>query len=527
MKLLQRRALLGLLVGACALAFPGMAAASSEDPSLSLTPSGPAGATGQTLSYGVSLSQSTDYLTSLTTIFPAGMLMDSTIAGGQCLAARSALTACQIATGSVNPSGTSAAEYLVAPPRSGDVAGVLLQVGSSSAVADVTVRTADAGFDVAFSNLPPSINNLRLELSDLRLPSSCAAEQMTVDTTSSTGSGTAGAPFTSTGCSSQPYAPKLSAQINGVGNGGAEVVATVAQNAGEAANKSITLDLPSSLTPNVLADAGCLQGTSCAIGTASALTSLEPPQALANGTVTLGGSLFAPTITVAFPPPYTLSFTGDVNLSSDSVTVPDVPDVPITSLSLDIKNTPYGPAFLTSCQAGDLGAGFTGQGGQTSNASAPISYGGSCAVGPPSASSSLSGLGSGKPALKLHVTRGSNAAKIAKLVITLGNGLSFSSAGLVKKCTGHGHHQRCRTVGKGLSISGAKLATVKLRGGKLVLVFRHAVSQVRITVHGPLLRESKTLRRRVKKHKINNLRVTVKVYDQTGKGTTISLYPQA
>ena len=45
------------------------------------------------------------------------------------------------------------------------------------------------------------------------------------------------------------------------------------------------------LQANLLGDAGCLQGTPCQIGTASATTPLAPPQALAHGTVILGGSL--------------------------------------------------------------------------------------------------------------------------------------------------------------------------------------------------------------------------------------------
>jgi hypothetical protein len=534
MRLLRRRALLGLLVGGCALAFPGMAAA-NVTPTLTITPNGPAGATGQTLTYDLSFaSTGGDTVKSLTTSSPAGMLADSTIDNDQCLVSFSTSSACQVASGTATigaTSGIPAAEYLEPAPSSADVAGVALYINGSQAgnTADVTVRPGDAGLDVAFTNLPPEpLSALDLTLTGLRLPSSCSTEQMTVNTVSAgADSESTSADYASTGCPSQTYAPKVTAQINGIGNGGAEVIANITQNADEAASKSITLDLPSSLTPNVLADASCLQGTSCPIGTASALTPLAPPQALANGTVTLGGSLIAPTITVAFPAPYDLSFTGEVNLSSNSVTVPDVPDVPITSLSLDIKNTPHGPAFLTNCQAGSLGAGFTGQGGQTSNSSAPISYGGSCAIGPPSASSSVSGLGSGHPVLKLKVTRGSNATKIAKVAIALGKGLSFSSAGLVKKCTGHGRHQKCKLVGEGLSISGAKLATIKLRGGKLVLAFKHAVSEVKITVRGPLLAESKNLRRKVKKHKIKKLSVTVKVYDQTGKRTAILLYPRA
>ena len=102
--------------------------------------------------------------------------------------------------------------------------------------------------------------------------------------------------FTPTGCSDLTYAPKLSATITKDKNdSGAAMVTGITQAATESASKTIVLQLPKGLTPNVTADVPCLSGTGCKVGTATATSPAVPNAALANGTVTLGGSATAPT----------------------------------------------------------------------------------------------------------------------------------------------------------------------------------------------------------------------------------------
>jgi hypothetical protein len=554
--LFHRRVLLGLLAGACALAFPAVAAA-AINPNLVISPSGPAGATGQTVAYNLSFSASPagDSPATIINHFPAGMLADSTINNDQCLASTNYTAACQIANGTVTviegvtPTPLPAAEYLVpAPNPATDVAGVQLMVNAGSGFvpsgppADVTVRPNDAGLDVKFSDIPgptngaqPPISDIQLNLTDERLPSSCAAETMTVNTVSEAGSNETSnaAPYQSTGCPAQAYNPQVSANVTAVGNGGADVSAAISQAADEAASQSIELDLPSSLQPNLFADIGCFsQPNGCLIGNASALTPLAPPQALANGTVTLGGSVSAPTITVAFPAPYALSFTGAVNIGNNTVLVSGIPDVPITSLKLNITHSQFGEAFTTSCAASTLVAKFHGQGGQSSTVNAPVNYGTSCqpsvTVGKPAGTASVKGLSSGKPVLHVHVTHGSNAPNVSSVAITVGSGLKFSKKAFVKKCTGHGHHKKCTTKVKGLSVTGGKIKKVVLHGsGRIVITFTHAVSAASITMRSPLLTESKGLQKKAKKHKVKSVKVVLKVTDAKGTRTTITLKAKA
>jgi hypothetical protein len=498
-----------------------------------------------------------DAVKNVTLTYPAGLLADATINNDACLASSTPSTACQLASGTATlpgPKYVPAYEDLVAPPNAGDAAGLALLVDGTApanevAVADVTVVQPDAHLKIAFKNLPaasvstPPISDLNLSptahlgpgsVNYLRLPSSCspANVQLDVDYQGLTAPSTTQSsqkPLSVTGCSAQGYSPNVTAKVNAFSNGGAEIIASITQGASEAASKALEIDLPSSLSPNLLADAPCVEGTPCQIGTASAITPLAPPIALAHGAVTLGGTITAPTMTVSFPAPYALSFVGQVNLSTGAVTVTGIPDVPITSLSLDITHTSQGYAFNTTCAPSNIGVNFTGQGGQSKTVSAPIVYSGCTQPapkpGPPTATGSLKGLGSKKPVLNVSVTHGSNAPDIKTVSLVIGSGLKFSKAALHKHCTGHGKKRKCsgKVKAKGLSISGASVKSVKVTGGKLVLTLGAPVGSSAIKVAGPLLTESKGLRKRVKKHKVKTLSVVVKVTDANGTRTTIPL----
>ena len=166
-----------------------------------------------------------------------------------------------------------------------------------------------------------------------------------------TPTGSASGSFTPTGCASLPYAPVLSAsETKDAKDNGATLVFTITQAANEAASKTIALKLPSGLGVNLSADVLCLTGSGpgCAVGTATATSPLIPSAALSNGTITLGGSATAPTITIAFPA-FGITLVGDVSLASGTVTINNVPDVPLTSLNLNITGPNGQKAFTTSC----------------------------------------------------------------------------------------------------------------------------------------------------------------------------------
>ena len=158
---------------------------------------------------------------------------------------------------------------------------------------------------------------------------------------------TATAPLTVTGCSGLPYAPTLAvSEAKDAEDPGATLGLDITQAANEAASKTIILKLPSGIGVNVATDARCLTGanTGCLIGSATATSPLAPMSS--TGTVKLGGSKSSPTVTVAFPAPFVLTLVGDVNVTAGTVTINNVPDVPLTDLKPMITGPNGRKAFL-------------------------------------------------------------------------------------------------------------------------------------------------------------------------------------
>ena len=523
MAIRARRALIGLATTAAVLALPAVAAAA---PLLTVTQSTTtAGTSPATVSFNSTFTSAPN---DVTFALPAGLLANANQGGGACLAATTLTTACQVGSGTVTSGAGPAAPvnlYLVPAPAAGDAAGVALVQGSTTlSTAAVTVRSTDGGLNVAFSNLSgDAITALNVQLTTLRMPSSCPTTPANVTLTADGASTTA--PLNVTGCSTQTYQPALSASITkDAHDAGGELVLGITQGATEAASKTITLGLGSSVTPNVGADLGCLAGTACTIGTATATSPLLPNAALASGTVTLGGSATTPTIAVSFPAPFAMTLDGAVNLATNSVTFSNVPDLPLTSLTLTVTGPSGQKAFnITSCAPGTVTGSFSGQGGQSSNSSAAIKF--SNCPNAPKASGSSSGLATGHPSLKVKVSHSSGGANIASLAVGLPSGLSFARSAISTKktCTTSKGKKKCTTTTliKGLGVSGASVKSVALKGGKLVITLKKAVGSVTVSLSGPVLSESKALQTSVKKHKTKTVKVTLKVTD--AKHTTTSV----
>ncbi len=321
----------------------------------------------------------------------------------------------------------------------------------------------------------------------------------------------------------------LSAAITRDSNdNGAAITVGITQGATESASKSIVLQLPKGLSPNVAADAPCLNATGCKIGTATATSPLVPSVALANGTVTLTAQGTTPSITVSFPAPFAISLTGAVNLNNNSVTFANVPDVPLTALTLNVTGPSGGKAFQTDCAPANLGGTFTPQSGTAAKTvSAAIKFT-NCAL-KPTLGGSTSGLASGHPKLKFKITHGKGAPNVATVALGLPRGLSFSRSAFVKHrtCTkaSKGKKAKCATTTliKGLGIAGGKAKSVAIRGGKLVITLKKPSAKLTITTSGPLVSESKSLQTQVKKHKTKTLKFSVKVTDAKHASTTVSL----
>lgn len=539
MSLRPRRALLGLVTAAAVLALLPAVASATITPALTLNQTaGTTAASTTTIGFNATFSPTPgDSVKDLTLAFPAGLLANENIAGGACLASATPSAACQVGTGTVTTSALGTQNvtlYLVAPPKPTDVGGVAVVLGTSpgtpTSVADVSLGAT--GLSVAFTNLPNlGISAINASLTGLRLPTSCptpaANVTLTADSQLAATPATTTAPLTVSGCSGLPYSPKLTAAIAADSKGNAALTLVITQAANEAASKTIAVAFPSGLTPNAGPLIPCLNATGCKIGTATATSPLIPGAALGTGTVTLSGSVSAPTFEVAFPAPLALTINGIVNLSTNSVTFSNVPDIPLSSLTLNITGPNGQRAFTTNCKPANVTGTFTAQGGQTHTSTAPITFSG-CVV-KPSVSASTGGLATGHPTLKFKVAHGSGGPNVASMAIGLPSGLRFSHSAFVTKktCVTKSKKKKCTTTTliKGLAISGAKAKSVSLKGGKLVITLKKAAGSVTISVSGPLVTETTGLQTQVKKHKVKTLNFTLTVTDtkHTTTSTTLKL----
>ena len=525
--------MLGLLIAAGALAALPATAFADFTPMLSLnqtagTTAGSSPATG----FNATFTSSTgDSVKDVTFALPQGLLANENIAGGACLISSTPSASCQVGSGTID-SVQPVTLYLVAPPKPADVGGLALVLGSTpttpASVADVTLGST--GLSVAFSNLAasPPINSLSITLNNLRLPTSCPSTPANVTMTADSQQGVSASPVTAplsvTGCSGLSYSPNLTAAVAANSSGDAVLTLGITQTAAESANKTIVLTFPSGLTPNDTPLIPCLTSSGCTIGTATATSPLVP--IALNGTVTLGGSVSSPTFAIVFPAPFNTTINGAVNLETNSVTFSNVPDIPLTALTLDITGPSGGRAFTTNCQAANVAGSFTAQGGQTHSASAPITYTG-CQK-KPTATGSTSGLAKGHPKLKLKVVHGTGAANVAMVAIGLPSGLKFSRSAFVshRTCTTlKNKKKKCTTTTliKGLGISGGKAKSVSLKGGKLVIALKKASGSATFTLSGPLVTETKTLQTKVTKHKAGKLTFTLKVTDANKTATTVAV----
>jgi hypothetical protein len=102
-------------------------------------------------------------------------------------------------------------------------------------------------------------------------------------------------------------------------------------------------------------------------------------------------------------------------------------------------------------------------------------------------------------------------------------GLKFARSAIVssKTCVTNSGKKKCTTTTliKGLGVSGASAKSVALNGGNLVITLKKAARSVTFDLTGPVLTESGSLRRGVKKHKVKSVTVALKVTD-AGRTTT-------
>jgi hypothetical protein len=553
----MRVALAGLLAAAVAAIFPAVSAATIT-PRLALnqsagTTAGSSPASGFDVNFtplsgvgGGALGEvGGDSVRNLSISLPDGFLINLAADGGACVVASTPRPSCQIASGVVNgPGGRAVSMYMVAALKPSDIAGVEMTIeGGSTVIGELTLGTSpEIGLDLSFSNLAPGITELQFTLNSARLPTTCTPKNVTVGAQSWQGSsGIATAPLTVTGCSSLPYSPTVAATVTKEPvNSGAVLATSFFQPPGDSATSALQFAIPSGLKINRVLQP-CFQEKPCTVGTVSAQSPLLPSPALSTGTLTLGSTLgssaanepsqlSAPLtgvmLTMSFPPPYSFSLTAPVDFSEHTIKFSEMPDIPLTVLSLTFTGPPSGPAFATSCQPGTIAATLTPQDGNpvsrltgaVTNIGCPPRR-----IGKPSAAGSLTGLASGRPTLRLRATHGANAPNIASMSIELPAGLRFNATALRTRRVCNATGCAAKQSVNGLSVAGSAIKSARIRGGKLLIAFTRPAPNVWLAARGPLLAQRHPLRVGARQQRARALVVRLRITDAGGSGTVVSV----
>jgi hypothetical protein len=538
------RACRGLLAGLCvlcgtALCAPG--AWASAIPTLSLDQS--AGTTaGSTADLGMNLTFSDsggDSPEDMSIVLPAGLLADADIDGGACLTnADLTDTNCQVGTGTVTADALGVVPLtvpvtfdLVPPPTAGDLAGLVVNDGGTQigATADVRVRpSADpngVGLTLDFV-LPNSLDGAQIAITNidstfdgLRYPTSCPSTPVQVGVSvNSYGDSTSRnvtAPLSVTGRSSLPYAPKLAVSV-AKDSGDREVALTTAitQAADEAPTGSLTLGFAGQAVGLNLASikALCLNvasGTCTPVGVATATSPLYPSPLTAEAYLT--GNVAGLTLTLMFPAPFPLTLVGKVDLQNVTTTFSGMPDIPLTNLSLKL-NGGSEALFATNCHpvSGVVTAAMTDQNGdETVNSDNRYTIKGCAASATAPASISvdntptLSGVSVSPPkakhlALSFKIGVGRRGSKLTALTVELPSGLRFVR-----------HESARRPKISGIKVSGARVRSLELSGSHLVITLKRSVRSLSVKITGTALRESSSLRAKLRTGKAKSLPLSV------------------
>ena len=454
----------------------------------------------------------------LTIMLPPGLLANATINGGKCLTETTLDDNCQVGSGTVTasvaglvPVPTSVTFDLVAPPAPGDLAGLAVnsngtQIGSTAGIA---VRPSGdpngVGVTINFA-LPNTLDGASINITEinstfnqLRYPTTCpstpADVKVSVDSYSDSTVHNLNAPLTVTGCSKLPYAPK--ATVSATKDTSDRVVAVttgVTQAADEAPTKNLSLSFPDAALGVNLAAVKLLcinVSSSCTpVGTATATSPLYPTPLTANAYLT--GTALGPELELVFPAPFPLKLIGTVALATKNAVFTGLPDIPLTNLRLVLNGGPNG-MFLTNCNPGNgvADAASTDQNGDKSvaavipydiNGCPASSFTGVTKRTPPLpdavptlSTPALVGANTSHPALTFRVSVRKHTAKLTQISVKLTPGITFVEHRV-------GKHMRIT----GVSLSGARIKSLAISHGRLVIRLRHPVSSFRVSLSSVL-----------------------------------------
>jgi hypothetical protein len=565
---MRRRVLIGLVVG-LTMAVLAPIASASVTPALTLDQSGGTQAAstvplGMTFNFSPSAG---DTPKDLTIGLPPGLLANASINRGACLITQKPIAACQVGSGTVTatalggllPVTGQVAFDLVAPPKPGDLAGLALlvtllgqtsQLGSPGEIA-VRPVTDPAGFglNIAFADIPNTYQGMPIQvqsmtstLSGMRMPASCPATPanvtVTTDSYSDPAPHTASAPLQVTGCSALPFTPAFHVTATkDAGDSGTQVISDITQPASpaQATPQSVSLALPAAvLTPNAHAvlSGGVLcanpaSGTCKTIGTATAASPLYP--VALTGSDYLTGTLSALKIVIVFPPPFALTLAGAVDVVHNTTTFTGLPDIPLSDLKVTLAGG-ANAAFAALCSpaSGTASSTLISQSGMHTTVASPFTVAG-CSGSQSGASGSgsgsqpspagrsgiiaaaVKGLASGHPTLSFKLTAGKNA-KLKSFTVKLPRGLSFVR---------HRVHGRLKLLG--LALNGAKVKSLSLKHGALLVTLRAPVNTLSAKVGPRALKESAALKSAAKHHRLKRLQLTVLLTNTAGKRITSKL----
>ena len=122
----------------------------------------------------------------------------------------------------------------------------------------------------------------------------------------------------------------------------------------------------------------------------------------------------------------------------------------------------------------------------------------------------VSGLSSGHASLSFRLAAAKHAARLGALTIELPAGMSFV-----------GHRVGHKLKVAGVSVTGAKIKSLTLSHGHLVITLRKAVSSLVVKLSASALRESAALRRKAGAHQLKTLHLTVISTNTRGRHATI------
>ncbi len=308
--------------------------------------------------------------------------------------------------------------YLTGPPSSGVPFGLSIVVpavagpynlGTVVVQASISVDPHDAHLTVTSQPFPTILEGIPLRLKAVSLtinrpgflfnPTNCQARSASASITGTGGAtATPQAGFAATGCGTLGFSPTVSGTITGGTDAatGAGLTVTLDPKPGQANLQQVSARLPSIVSARF-----SVVGSSCPVatyqanpaacpaasrvGTADAKTPLLPDALSAPVYLVISGNGSLPSLDVPLTADgVTEDLAGTITLTAGGLvtTFPGIPDVPITSFTLQLASGPGSALTLSkalSCAAPpSLATALTGQNGATVNGTVKLQIGGGC-----------------------------------------------------------------------------------------------------------------------------------------------------